>query len=181
MRVRAVTTSILVAAALLIGPAPAQADPRADPLDDTVSTPILADCSSITATGREYARLHGIALCGADTTPASEALRTERVGGEECGAATLVMTSRGGGVVTVEWRVESTTGPVLGIELDVRTAGRSGDTMHRFVDRAASQRARSSLVAFLGAGRAAATVSGTVTTFLSTCRIAPASVRIHVR
>lgn len=181
MRVRAVTTSLAVVAALLVGPAPARADIRADPLDETVSTPALADCSSITATGREYARLHGIALCGADTTPASQLLRTEQVGGEECGTTTLVMTSRGGGVVTVEWRVESITGPVLGVELDVTTAGRTGDSVHRFVDHAATQRARRSLVALLGVGRAAATVSGTVTTFLATCRIAPASVRIHVR
>lgn len=181
MRVRAVTTSLLVVAALLVGPAPARAEPRADPLDESVSTPILADCSSITPTGRAYARLHGIALCGADTTPASEPLRVEAVGGEECGSATLVMTSRGGGVATVEWRVESATGPVLGVELDVSTSGRVGGTMHRFVDRSASQRVRQSALAFLGVGRAAATVSGTVTTFLATCRIAPASVRIHVR
>ncbi len=181
MRVPAVATSLVVLSALLSGPKPALADTRADPLDATVSTPALADCSSITATGREYARLHGIALCGADSAPASAPLRTEQVGGEECGSATLVMTSRGGGVATVEWRVESTTGPVLGVELDVSTAGRSGDTMRRFVDDAASQRVRRSTVAFLGVGRAVATVSGTVTTFLATCRIAPASVRIHVR
>jgi len=153
----------------------------ADPLDDTASTPMLADCSSITATGREYARLHAISLCGADTTPASEPLRTEQVGGEECGSISLVMTSRGGGVAAVEWRVESVTGPVLGVELDVSYSGRAGGVMRRFIDHAASQRARQSAVAFLGVGRAAATVSGTVETFLATCRIAPASVRIHVR
>lgn len=160
---------------------PVRSATGADPLDDTASTPMLADCSSITANGREYARLHAISLCGADTTPASEPLRTEQVGGEECGSISLVMTSRGGGVAAVEWRVESVTGPVLGVELDVSYSGRAGGVMRRFIDHAASQRARQSAVAFLGVGRAAATVSGTVETFLATCRIAPASVRIHVR
>ncbi len=172
--IRAAASDALAAATTRVGIG-------ADPLDDAASTPMLADCSSITATGREYARLHDVSLCGADTTPTSEPLRTEQVGGEECGSISLVMTSRGGGVAAVEWRVESVTGPVLGVELDVSYSGRAGGVMRRFIDRSASQRARESTVAFLGVGRAAATVSGTVETFLATCRIAPASVRIHVR
>lgn len=181
MRARVVAVALVTVAALVFGGAPARATPEGDPLDGTVSTPLLVDCSSITAKGREYARLHGITLCDADSTPASEPLRTEAVGGEECGNATLVMISRGGGVATLAWRVNSFTGPVVDLELDISASGRSDAVVRRFVDRTASLHPRGATAALLGVGRASATVSGTVETFLATCRIAPAGVRIHAR
>lgn len=181
MRTRVTAVTLVTVIALLIGSAPAHAEVRADPLTATVSTPLLVDCSSITTKGREYARLHGITLCGVDSTAASDPLPTEAIGGEECGTVTLVMTSRGGGVASLAWRVQSFTGPVVDVELDVAASGRSDATVRRFVDREASLHPRGSAAVFLGVGRASATVSGTVQTFLATCRIAPAGVRTLVR
>lgn len=161
--------------------APATGTVRADPLSDALTAPLLADCSSITDNGRGYARIHGIDLCGADSTPSSEPLRTEVVGGEECGSTTLAMTSRGGGLAAIDWRVSSETGPIVAVELDLAFATPAGGEMRHFSDRSPRVHARDGTVAFLGVGRATATLSGTVETFTATCRIVPASVRILVR
>lgn len=175
--------AVLLAAVLCAVPASASASTSRslDPLSETTQTPMLADCSSITDRAREYARLHAIGLCGADTTAPDLPLRTENVGGEECGAVTLTMTSRGGGLATIGWRVSSEVGPVLDVELDVAFSGRAGGQMRRFAEREPVLGATGSAVAFLGSGRAAATVSGTVETFTARCRIAPSSVRVHLR
>lgn len=178
---RVIFAALVAIAALVLGGGPTRAVSGAATLSRTVSTALLVDCSSITSTGREYARLHGITLCGADRTPASEPLRTETVGGEECGNATLTMVSRGGGVASMTWRVQSFTGPVVDLDLDVSAAGRSESVVRGFADSSASLHRRGATAAFLGVGRASATISGTVQTFLATCRIAPAGVRIHVR
>ena len=53
--------------------------------------------------------------------------------------------------------------------------------MRRFSVREPTPHAAGGTVAFLGVGRATATMSGTVETFAATCRIAPASVRVHLR
>ncbi|MCJ1707055.1 hypothetical protein [Microbacterium sp. VKM Ac-2923] len=151
------------------------------PLSESVSSPLLADCSSVTTNGRGYARLHGIALCGADTIPPDQPLRVETVGGEECGSASISLTSRGGGLATVAWRVTSTSGPILDVELDASFSGRAGGAMRRFAVREPTLHAAGSSVALLGSGRATATMSGTVETFTATCRIAPASVHVHLR
>lgn len=151
------------------------------PLSESVSSPLLADCSSVTTNGRGYARLHGIALCGADTIPPDQPLRVETVGGEECGSATISLTSRGGGLATVSWRVASTSGPILDVELDASFSGRAGGAMRRFAVREPTLHAAGSSIALLGSGRATATMSGTVETFTATCRIAPASVHVHLR
>lgn len=184
MRVRAIAATIgalgVVLGLLATGPA-ATAGISPLPLSESVSSPLLADCSSITANGRGYARLHDIALCGADTIPPGQPLRVEAVGGEECGSATLTLTSRGGGLATVAWRVASTSGPILDVELDAWLAGRAGGSMRRFSVREPSLHATGSSVALLGTGAATATLSGTVETFTATCRIAPASVRLHLR
>ncbi|WP_150958905.1 hypothetical protein [Microbacterium testaceum] len=174
------------AAATGVAPAPVAGAPtaevvRADPLSDELAAPLLADCSSITENGRGYARIHGIDLCGADTTPLSQPLRTEAVGGEECGSATLTMTSRGGGLAAIDWRVSSESGPIVAVELDLSFASHSGGEMRHVSDRSPSVHARGGTVAFLGVGRATATLSGSVETFTATCRIVPASVRILVR
>lgn len=183
MRVRTIAATLcalgVVVGLLATGPtAPAGASPI--PLSESVSSPLLADCSSITGNGRGYARLHDIALCGADTIPPDEPLRVEAVGGEECGSATLTLTSRGGGLATVSWRVASTSGPILDVELDASSSGRTGGTTRRFSVREPSLHATGSSIAFLGSGQAMATLSGTVETFTATCRIAPASVRVHL-
>lgn len=173
-----------VAALLLAGalsPVPASASNSLDPLSESTVTALLADCSSITDRAREYARLHAIGLCGADTTAPDRPLRTEDVGGEECGAVTLTMTSRGGGLAVIGWRVSSEVGPILDVELDVAFSGRAGGQMRRFAEREPVLGATGSAVAFLGSGRAAATVSGTVETFTARCRVAPSSVRVHLR
>lgn len=176
----AVLATLLVPGADAVG-APASGSVRADPLSDALAAPLLADCSSITDNGRGYARLHGVDLCGADTTPPSEPLRTEAVGGEECGSATLSMTSRGGGLAAIDWRVSSETGPIVAVELDLAFASHSGGEMRHFSDRSPSVHAHDETVALLGAGRATGTLSGSVETFTATCRIVPASVRILVR
>ena len=187
MRVRSTAAALVavIVALLLPGAAAIAAPPsggvRADPLSDALTAPLLADCSSITDNGRGYARLHGVDLCGADTTPPSEPLRTEAVGGEECGSATLTMTSRGGGLAAIDWRVSSETGPIVAVELDLAFASHAGGEMRHFSDRSPSVHAHDGTVAFLGAGRATATLSGSVETFTATCRIVPASVRILVR
>lgn len=151
------------------------------PLSESVSAPLLADCSSVTANGRGYARLHGIELCGADTTPSDQPLRVEAVGGEECGSASLTVTGRGGGLATVSWRVASTSGPIVDVELDASFAGRAGGAVQRFSVREPTLHAAGRSVVLLGVGGATATMSGTVETFTATCRIAPVSVRVHVR
>jgi hypothetical protein len=176
----AVLSGLFVPGATAAG-APAIGTVRADPLSDAFTAPLLADCSRITDNGRGYARIHGIALCGADSTPLSEPLRTEVVGGEECGSTTLTMSSRGGGLAAIDWRVSSETGPIVAVELDLAFATPAGGEMRHFSDRSPRVHARGSAVAFLGAGRATATLSGTVETFTATCRIVPASVRILVR
>jgi hypothetical protein len=184
MRVRtiAATLSALgVVVGLLATGSTATAGISPIPLSESVSSPLLADCSSITGNGRGYARLHDIALCGADTIALDEPLRVEAVGGEECGSATLTLTSRGGGLATVSWRVASTSGPILDVELDASFSGRAGGAMRRFSVREPSLHATGSSIALLGSGRATATMSGTVETFTATCRIAPASVRVHLR
>ncbi len=151
------------------------------PLDETVSTPALADCSSITATGPASTpacthRPMRIRHHPGIPAPAHRAGRRRGMRHDDAGHDQSRRRGRHGRVAR---RVDHRT--VLGVELDVTTAGRTGDSVHRFVDHAASQRARPQPRGALGVGRAAATVSGTVTTFLATCRIAPASVRIHVR
>lgn len=184
MRIRTVAAAFFavgVAAALLTPGTRATAGIRADPLSDALTAPLLAECSSITENGRGYARLHGISLCGADTTPASQPLRTELVGGEECGSTTLTMTSRGGGLAAIDWRVISDTGPIVAVELDLSFASHAGGEMRHVSDRSPTVHAHDGTVAFLGVGRATATLSGTVETFTATCRIVPASVRILVR
>lgn len=189
MRIRTAVPALLVVAALAMAMppappasgAPATGSVRADPLSDALTAPLLADCSSITDNGRGYARLHGIDLCGAATTPPAEPLRTEVVGGEECGSATLTMTSRGGGLAAIDWRVSSETGPIVAVEFDLAFASGSGGEMRHFSDRSPSVHAHDGTVAFLGAGRATATLSGSVETFTATCQIVPASVRILLR
>ncbi len=177
----AVLSAFALAAGLIAAPAPASAVVRLDPPSDTASAPLLADCSSVTPNGRAYARLHAIPLCGADTTPEDRPLRTESVGGEECGTVTLTATGRGGGLVSISWRVASNTGPLIGVALDVSYAGRLGGAVRRYRQDEASLNATGRTLASIGAGRATATVSGTVQTFTATCRVAPASVRIQSR
>lgn len=184
MRVRVIAATLvgaaLLAAFVATGPASAAGGPRL-PLSESVSSPMLVDCSTMTANGRGYAQLHGIALCGADTTPLDRPLRVEAVGGEECGAASLTVTSRGGGLATIAWRVASTSGPILDVELDATYAGRTGGATRRFSVREPTLHATGASVVYLGVGRAAATMSGTVETFTATCRIAPASLAVHLR
>ncbi len=78
-------TAAVRTAPLAAGGTPVRTATGADPLDDTASTPMLADCSSITATGREYARLHAISLCGADTTPHPSRCAPSRSAGRNAG------------------------------------------------------------------------------------------------
>jgi hypothetical protein len=176
----ALAGALLLTVALATGPAASASPPRM-PGTASVSAPLLADCSSVTGNGRGYARLHGISLCGADTTPLDEPLRVEAVGGEECGSASLTVTGRGGGLATVAWRVASTSGPVVDVEVDTTLAGRAGGAMHRFSVREPTLHAAGSSVVLLGVGRATATMSGTVETFTATCRIAPVSIRLRLR
>ncbi|MEV7828444.1 hypothetical protein [Microbacterium enclense] len=184
MRMRAIAAALggigVVTASLGAGPAASAEIPHM-PLSESISSPLLVDCSSMTVNGRGYAQLHGIALCGADTIPLDQPLRVEAVGGEECGTASLTVTSRGGGLATIAWRVASTSGPIVDVELDAAFSGRAGGTMRRFSVREPTPHAAGATVAFLGVGRATATMSGTVETFAATCRIAPASVRVHLR
>lgn len=152
-----------------------------DPLGTTVTTPLFADCSRVDASGREYARRHGIALCAANTTPPGVALRTEAVGGEECGTLTLTATSWGGGVAAIAWRASSESGPIHGIDLAVTVAGRTGTSVHRFSGPTASTPAREGMVAYVGTGLAVVTVSGTVETAVAVCSLSSAPARIGLR
>ncbi|MDQ1084506.1 MULTISPECIES: hypothetical protein [Microbacterium] len=170
----------LLAASLSTGSAAGAVTPFDAP-SQSATTPLFADCSSVTPNGRDYARLHRIGLCGADTTPSDEKLWVESVGGEECGSATLTVTSRGGGLASLAWRVASTSGPVVDVHLEASFAGRAGDGTRRFTVSEPTLHAAGSSIAFLGAGRAAATLSGTVQTFTATCRVAPASVYVRLR
>ncbi|WP_133177944.1 hypothetical protein [Microbacterium testaceum] len=179
--VAAVLGALALAAGLVAAPAPAGAVVRLDPPSDTASAPLLADCSSVTPNGRAYARLHAIPLCGADTIPEDRPLRTETVGGEECGTVTLTATGRGGGLASIAWRAASNTGPITGVTLDVSYVGRLGGAVRRYLQDEASLHATGRTLAYVGAGRATATVSGTIQTFTATCRVAPTSVRIQAR
>ncbi|MCM3502428.1 hypothetical protein M3667_11145 [Microbacterium sp. P26] len=190
MGVRTISASLgtlglaVITTAALLSATPAPTPPAAapdDPFAASVATALLADCSSIAGKGREYARIHSIDLCGADITPDDQPLRTEAVGGEECGSVTLTMESRGGGLAAIDWRATSTTGPIERIDIDVWYSSRNGGAMHRFSDATPTLHASGGAVELLDTGVAGATVSGTVQTFTATCRIAPSAVRIHVR
>ncbi|MFJ4038177.1 hypothetical protein ACIPVB_08815 [Microbacterium sp. NPDC090007] len=184
MRERTITATlgaVGLAVALLSAPTAANAAVRLDPPSDTTSAALLADCSSVTPNGRAYARLNVIALCGADTIPADRPLRTENVGGEECGTVTLTLAARGGGLASIAWRTASDTGPIVGVALDISYVGRLGGAVQRYVQDRASLHATGRTVAYTGSGPVTATVSGTIETFTATCRVAPASVRIQAR
>lgn len=155
--------------------------PYSDPLGATVTTPLFADCSAVSVSGREYARRHGIDVCGANTTPPDVALRTEAVGGEECGSVTLAATSWGGGVVAVAWKTSSSTGPIARIDLALSISGRTGTTVHRFARPTASTPAREGMVGYVGTGLAVFSLSGTVETATGTCSLSSAPARISVR
>lgn len=179
----AVLTTTATVALLLAASAPARAvvGPSPDPLATSVSTPLLADCSRVTESGREYARRHGVDVCGAATTPAGVALRTEAVGGEECGALTLTATSWGGGVAAVRWTAASVSGPIARVDLALSISGRTGTTVHRFAGRTAAGSASEGLIGYVGAGPAAVTISGTVETATVTCSLSSAAARLAVR
>ncbi|MDF2046666.1 hypothetical protein [Microbacterium sp. Kw_RZR3] len=167
---------------LAIGaPATAAVAAYSDPLGTTVTTPLFADCSRVDASGREYARRHGIAVCAANTTPPGVALRTEAVGGEECGALTLTAMSWGRGVAAVEWRASSETGPIDGVDLTVSVSGRAGTTVHRFSGPTGSTPASEGMVTYVGTGLAVVTISGTVETAVAACSLSSAPARIGVR
>lgn len=184
MKVRTIAATLCLAALLtpLDATAPVSAAVVSRPfLSGSVSSPLLVDCSSITPNGRGYAQLHGIALCGADTIPLDQPLRVEAVGGEECGSASLTVTSRGGGLAAIAWRVASTSGPLVDVELDTASSGRNGGWMRRSSVRKPTVHAAGTSVASLGVGRATVTMSGTVETFTGTCRIVPASIMVLLR
>lgn len=184
MRRRIIGVPIAVAALVVLVtgiPTTAAVAAYTDPLGTTVTTPLFADCSRVDASGREYARRHGIALCAANTTPQGVALRTEAVGGEECGALTLTATSWGGGVAAIAWRASSVSGPIHGIDLAVTVAGRTGTTVHRFSGPTGSTPASEGMVTYVGTGLAVVTISGTVETAVAACSLSSAPARIGVR
>lgn len=177
----AVAVSVLIAALATGSPSPASAVARFDPLSASDTVALLADCSRVTPNGRDYAEMHDLDLCGVQDTPEDRPLPTEAVGGEECGSLTLTTTGRGAGLVAVEWRVASRTGPILGMELDLTVSGRAGDTVHHFATAVGSPLASDGVVVPAGVGNARVTLSGTVETFTTTCTVASASARTFVR
>ncbi|MEV8239325.1 hypothetical protein AB0O90_03745 [Microbacterium testaceum] len=185
MRRRIIGVPIAVAALVILVttgiPTTAAVAAYTDPLGTTVTTPLFADCSGVDASGREYARRHGIAVCAANTTPPDVALRTEAVGGEECGALTLTAMSWGRGVAAIAWRASSETGPIEGVDLTVSVSGRAGTTVHRFSGPTGSTPASGGMVTYVGTGLAVVTISGTVETAVAACSLSSAPARIGVR
>lgn len=159
----------------------AAVSPHSDPRGATVTTPLFADCSRVSVSGREYARRHGIDVCGASTTPPDAALRTEAVGGEECGALTLTATSWGGGVVALAWQTSSLTGPIARVDLALSVSGTAGATVHHFAGRTGAAPAREGMVGYVGQGLAVFSMSGTVETATGICSLSSAPARIGVR
>jgi hypothetical protein len=153
LRVSGAATALALSIAALSAPTPAAASSGESGVL-TVTVPMTADCSLVTAAERARMARQGVGLCGT----ADGDLRNQQVG--NCGTASVYVDRSSKGKGRVSWGLHSTKGPMIARNLQVNWGPAGAGSFPDVSGMYSSDYSKSRTV--LGSGRLQASMHGTV-------------------
>jgi hypothetical protein len=168
-------SAVVLAVAVAI---PAQASDVAPTVGSTVTTttaiaPLLYDCSTLTAAGRQYAVNHNVNICGVlGGTDKGTVASPDNTVYNNCGSASISMSDAGHGDAMIVWSVHSTQGWIIWYSTTVTYSGASRSGSVGFTGVPMNINAGDYTTPYTGEGWASAYLSGTVETVLADCYVA---------
>ena len=165
--------SAVVLVTVLAVPAQASTHTKpAPPPTTSVTAPLEIDCSTITDQGREYAVVHNLNVCGILSTTNGGVSTFASPVYNNCGSASIDISSSGSGNAMIVWSIHSTQGWILWYGVTVTYSGSARAGSVGFSGVPVNINAGDYTSPYVGSGWASASLSGSVETVLWTCSIA---------